>query len=157
MQNVQLDNMRMPEELQILNLSLDPPRHVAADELLARDDFQGHLLVGDAVHGQLDLPEGALAERLDDLVSAYALLGLLLRRRRRLLVASSMLVVAAAVVMLLGPPMVGRLVLGAAVCGGGEGDLQLAVLVCTAGHHRGGRDAAVGSGQWICCFFLFGG
>lgn len=110
------------------------------------------MLVGDAVHGQLDLAEGALAERLDDLVSAYALLGLLLRRRR-LLVASSMLVVAAAIVMLLGPPMVGRLVLGAAVCGGGEGDLQLAVLVCTAGHHRGGRDAAVGSGQWFCCFF----
>lgn len=65
--------MRMPQELQVFNLTLDPTRHVATDELLARNNLEGHLLIGDAVYGQLHLAEGALTESTQDLVLADAL------------------------------------------------------------------------------------
>ena len=67
--------MRVAEQLEVLYLALDAALHIAADEVLARDDLQGDLLAGAAVHGQLDLAEAALAERLDDVVGADALLG----------------------------------------------------------------------------------
>lgn len=65
----------MAEQLKILNLALDTALHVAADKFLARDDLEGNLLAGAAVDSQLDLAEGALAERLDNVVGADALLG----------------------------------------------------------------------------------
>ena len=71
---VQLDDVGMAQELEVLDLALDAADHVAADELFARDDLEGDLLAGAAVHGQLDLAEGALAQSADDVVLAHALL-----------------------------------------------------------------------------------
>jgi hypothetical protein len=65
----------MAQQLEVFDLALDAALHVAADEVLARDDLEGDLLAGAAMHGQLDLAEAALAERLHDAVGADALLG----------------------------------------------------------------------------------
>lgn len=127
--NLQLDDVRVSEELQVLDFPLDPAGHVPADELLPRNDLQGNLLVRHAVHGQLDLAKGALAEGLDDVVGADTLLGLLLRSRLNGSVLAAILVAASA--------GIGRLVLGSAVGRRSERDLQLAVLVGAVGHHRG--------------------
>lgn len=75
--------MRVPQQLEILNLSLDSAGHVPADELLSGDDLEGHLLAGAIVDGQANLAEGSLAQRADDFVGADTLLrpGLFLRRQ----------------------------------------------------------------------------
>lgn len=75
--------MRVPQQLEILDLSLDSAGHVPADELLSGDDLERHLLTGAIVDGQANLAEGSLAQRADDFVGANTLLrpGLLLLRR----------------------------------------------------------------------------
>ena len=55
--DLQLDDVRVPEELEIFDLSLDPAGHVSADELLPGDDLEGDLLVCAAVYGELHLAE----------------------------------------------------------------------------------------------------
>lgn len=74
--------MRMSEQLQVLNFSLHPTSHVPADELLPRDDLQSDLLVGDSMHGQLDLSKRTLAESPNDMICTDSLLCLLLRQRQ---------------------------------------------------------------------------
>lgn len=74
----ELDDVRMSQELQILDLPLDSAGHVASDEFAAGDDLEGDLLAGGLVDGELDLAEAALAERLEELILAQAgLCGLL--------------------------------------------------------------------------------
>lgn len=70
---VQLDDVGVPEQLQVLDLALNAAGHVSGDEALAIDDFQRHLLAADLVRGQLDLAEGALAEGAYNGVLAEAL------------------------------------------------------------------------------------
>lgn len=74
--HLQLDDMRVSKQLQVLNLALDSACHVAANELLPGYDLQGHLLASTSVDGQLDLSEGALAQSLDDIVLADAVIAL---------------------------------------------------------------------------------
>lgn len=66
----------MPQQLQVLNLAFDSSSHVAADELFSGDNLESNLLAGAAVYGKLDLAKGALAEGLDDVVLADALVRL---------------------------------------------------------------------------------
>ena len=66
--------MRMAKQLEVFNLALNPALHVATDEFLPRNNLESDLLAGAAMHGQLDLAEAALAEGLDDVVCADALL-----------------------------------------------------------------------------------
>lgn len=73
--SLQLDDMGVSEQLKVLNLALYAALHVAADELLARNDLEGNLLAGAAMHSELDLAEAAFAERLDNVVCTDALLG----------------------------------------------------------------------------------
>lgn len=74
----------MAKELKILNLSLNPSDHVSTDQLLACDDLESDLLIGRPMNSELDLAEGTLAQRLDNIVGADALvdLGLLARLLR---------------------------------------------------------------------------
>ena len=72
---IQLDDMRMPQQLQVLYLPLHSPRHIPRDQLLARYDFERDLLLRHLVRRELDLAKGALAQGLDDIVEAYSLLG----------------------------------------------------------------------------------
>ena len=72
--------MGMSQQLQVLDLSFHPTRHVPRDELLSGNNLQGNLLVRDPVSRQLDLPKTALPKRADDMVGPDALLGLPLRR-----------------------------------------------------------------------------
>ena len=71
--DVQLDDVRVSQQLQILDLALDPARHVSRHQPLAVDDFERDLLAADLVRGQLDLAKGALAEGADYRVLAQAL------------------------------------------------------------------------------------
>jgi len=77
---IQLDDMRMSQQLQIFDFPLHPPRHISRDELLPRDNLQGNLLVRNPVHGELDLAEAALAQCSEDMVGADTLFCLLLNR-----------------------------------------------------------------------------
>lgn len=72
--SIQLDDMGMPQQLKILDFSLDTTGHITTDELLTRDDLEGDLLTGADVNSQLDLAKGTFAEGLDDLVGADTLL-----------------------------------------------------------------------------------
>lgn len=74
--NVQFNNVRMSQQLEVLNLTLDTTSHVAADQLLASNDLEGDLLSGAIVDGELDLAERAFAQGADNLVGADALLRL---------------------------------------------------------------------------------
>ena len=74
--DVQLDDMRMAQQLQILNLTLDPACHISGDEPLAVDDLEGDFLAADLVGGQLDLAEGALAQGADNGILAETLVRL---------------------------------------------------------------------------------
>lgn len=71
----QFDDMRVPQQLQILNLSLNPACHVSCNELSSRDDLQRNLLARDLMDGKLHFTERSLAKRLENLVLAKALLG----------------------------------------------------------------------------------
>jgi hypothetical protein len=122
--------MRVSEELQVLDLSLNPSGHITANEFLSGNNLQGDLLLGDSVYCQLDLAKGAFSEGLNDLVSPNALFGLLLRRRlnRSIIVA----------ILFSASTRIGRLVLSSTICGRSERDLQLPVLVGAVRHHCGG-------------------
>jgi hypothetical protein len=82
--HLQLYDVRMSQQLEILDLSLDSASHVATDELLSSYDLERNLLIGDAMNGKLDLPEGALSQRPNDMIGTDALLGLLWGRLNRL-------------------------------------------------------------------------
>ena len=125
--NVQLDDVRMSQQLQILNLPFYPPSHITADELLPRNDLERNLLVCNPMDGQLHLAKGTLSQGSYDLICADPLLGLLLRRRLGELMGFTILGSASA--------RVGRFVLRATVGRGCEGDLELAVVVCAVRHH----------------------
>lgn len=58
--------MGVSQKLQELNFALHTASHVAADELLARDDLESHLLACGLVNGQLHFAKGALAQGADD-------------------------------------------------------------------------------------------
>ncbi len=53
----QLNDMGMSQKLQILYFSFDPASHVPRYELLARYDFQSHLLTTHSVYRKLDFAE----------------------------------------------------------------------------------------------------
>jgi hypothetical protein len=72
----QLNDMRMPQQLQVLDLALYPAGHVSGHQPLPVDNLQGDLLAADLVRRQLDLAERALAQRLHDCVLSQALAGL---------------------------------------------------------------------------------
>lgn len=74
--------MRVPQQLEILNLALDSAGHVPTDELLSGDDLEGDLLAGAIMDGQANFAEGSLAQRAEDFVGADTLLrpGLFLLR-----------------------------------------------------------------------------
>lgn len=76
--NSQFDNVRVTQKLQVFNLALDAADHVAANELLPGNDLEGHLLAGADVSSQSDLTKRAFPQRPNNLVRAYALLGLCL-------------------------------------------------------------------------------
>ena len=153
---VQFDNVRMSQELKILNLTLDTAGHVAADEFLPRNDLQGNLLASPVMNGQLNLAKRPLPQRLDDLVGANALLrlNLLLPLRRRhgagtwpgrgygvsscgmlrLMLMLLLLLLSALILLLL--LMRGLLELSAYM-GRGQGDGQLLVLEAARCHDGG--------------------
>jgi hypothetical protein len=60
--------MWMPQQLQILDLALNPACHVSSDQPLSVYDLQGDLLPADLVCRQLHLSKGTLAQRLDNCV-----------------------------------------------------------------------------------------
>ncbi len=75
--------MRVTQKLQVFNLALDAADHVAADELLPGDNLEGDLLAGADVSSQSDLTKRAFPQGPNNLVRAYALLGLCLLLGRR--------------------------------------------------------------------------
>lgn len=72
---IQLDDMRMPQQLQVLYLSLHPARHVSRDQLLPRYDFEGHLLLRHLMRCEFDFSKRTFTKSLDHVVEAYPLLG----------------------------------------------------------------------------------
>lgn len=66
----------MSEQLQIFNLTLDTASHVPADKLLPGNDLEGNLLASAAMDSQLHFAKRALAQGLDDVVLADALIRL---------------------------------------------------------------------------------
>ena len=82
-ENLQLDDMRMPQQLEILYLALDTTLHVAADQLLPGDDLERDLLASAPMHGELDFAEAAFAQGLYDVVCSDTLLGASLLPKRR--------------------------------------------------------------------------
>lgn len=131
--DVQLDDVRVSEQLQVLNLPLHPARHISTDQLLPRNNLQGDLLIGDPVDSQLDFAKGALAQRPDDLVGADALFCLLLRRWLN-----------GTVIVAIWTARTGirRFIVRTTVRGGCERDLELAIFVGPVRHHCG----------VVCCF-----
>jgi hypothetical protein len=81
---LQLYDVRMSQQLEILDLSLDSASHVTTDELLSSYNLERNLLIGDTMNGKLDLPEGAFSQRSNDLIGADALFGLLWSSLNRL-------------------------------------------------------------------------
>jgi len=73
MPNIQLDNVRVPQQLQILDLAFYPARHVPRHKPLTVDDLEGDLLTADLVRGQLDLAKGTLTKGADYGVLSQAL------------------------------------------------------------------------------------
>lgn len=71
--DAQLDDVRVPQQLQILNLALYPAGHVSCDQSLPVDDLQRDLLAADLMCRQLHFAERALAERLHNRVLAQSL------------------------------------------------------------------------------------
>lgn len=69
--------MRMSEELQVLNLSLDSTGHISTDQLSPAYRLHCDLLLGDLMPSQLDLPEGAFPNILNELVLVQSVVGLL--------------------------------------------------------------------------------
>lgn len=63
--SLQLDNMWMPEQLQVLNLSFYSTSHVSTNQLPPTYDLHRNLLSSHLVLRQFDLAEGALAQRPD--------------------------------------------------------------------------------------------
>lgn len=123
----QFDDMRMPEQLQILNLPFHPASHVPTDELLPGNYLQRHLLIGNSMDRQLDLTKGAFAQGTNDLVGADALLGLLLLRH--------WLIGTVAVAIWTARAGIGRFVLRTTIRRGSKRDLELAVFVGSVRHH----------------------
>ena len=54
----------MSDELEDVNLSGNPLNIGNIDDLFLDEDLDGHLFTGEGVSSQLDLPEGALPDRL---------------------------------------------------------------------------------------------
>lgn len=152
--DIQLDNMRVSQELQIFDLALDATSHVSADELLSGDDLERDLLAGAIMNSQLDLSEGALAECLDDLVGADTLLRLNLvpQRgggidRRSHVEGVGWLKVVVSSGGGGGGTSGGTVLLGASTdLGGREADMEL--LLVEAGSHVVGRGEGGGSGRF---------
>lgn len=71
--NLQFDDMRMSQQLEILDLSLHAAGHVPGHELLTRYNLQSHLLSSGLVDSQFHLAERALPKRLEDVVLAKPL------------------------------------------------------------------------------------
>lgn len=69
---VQLDDVRMSQHLEILNLPLDAIRHVHVLNLLLAQDLHGHFVTRDAMRGDLDFTKGAGTERFAELVLTYS-------------------------------------------------------------------------------------
>ena len=65
---VEFDDMRMSQQLKILNLSFDTSSHVSSDKLASSDYLESHLLSADLMSSQLDFTKGTLAECLDDFI-----------------------------------------------------------------------------------------
>src|SRR6266542_6340054 len=108
--------MRMSKKLEVLNFPLYPASHVAADELLPRNDLDRHLLVRNTMCSQLDLTKRSFSKCSYDMVGTDALFRLLLRYRFNRSV----------IVVILGSARtgIGRFVLGATVRRGRERDLE---------------------------------
>lgn len=58
--------MWVPEQLQISNLSLYPPRHITIRQVLARNDLQRNMLAGHFVNRKFDLAKGTFADSFDN-------------------------------------------------------------------------------------------
>ncbi|KAI3480495.1 hypothetical protein L1887_57341 [Cichorium endivia] len=73
---VQLDDVRMAEQLEVLDLALHTSAHVEARDLAAVDDLHRHTVACERMRCELHLAEGAGAERLldDVLADAHGLL-----------------------------------------------------------------------------------
>ena len=102
---IQLDDVRMAQQLQVLDLPLNASLHVARLQVLAGDDLEGDLLAGSLVNGQLHLAEAAFAQSLDDLVLAQSRFATTVCAMRRLL---AILTAASAVAARRGGAAVGR-------------------------------------------------
>jgi len=66
----------MAQKLEIFDLSLDPPSHIPADELLPSNDLESDLLTSVYVDGEFDFSEGPLSKGPDGSIGADALLSL---------------------------------------------------------------------------------
>jgi len=71
----QFDNMRMPQQLEILDFTFDSSSHIAGDQLLAVDDLQSHLLTGNLVYRKFDLAKRALSQGLHNVILPESLAG----------------------------------------------------------------------------------
>lgn len=72
-EHLQFDNMRVSQQLQVLNLSLHAPNHIPREKLSTRDDLEGDLAATGLVDGEFHLSERALTQDLERLVLVEAL------------------------------------------------------------------------------------
>lgn len=72
----QLDDVWVPQQLQILNLTLYPASHVSCHQPFPVYDLESNLLPADLMCCKLDFAKGALSQRLDNGVLPQALAGL---------------------------------------------------------------------------------
>jgi hypothetical protein len=113
--------MRMPEELQVLDLSLNSTSHVTTDKLSTCNNFESNFLTGNAVSSKLYLSKGTFAERPNDLILADSLLSLMLLGWCHLF----LMVTCARNAM---PAMIWGLVLGPTIRRGRERDRKLLII-----------------------------
>ena len=73
-EHLQLDDMRVPQQLKILDLPFYSSSHILGNKLLARYDFQSYLLPTDTMYSQLDLSKRPFSQRLLDAVLPNPLL-----------------------------------------------------------------------------------
>ena len=70
---LQLDDMRMSQQLQVLNFSLHSASHIPRYEFLTRYDFQSNFLSTDAMYCEFDFAERAFAQGLLNAVLSNSL------------------------------------------------------------------------------------
>lgn len=70
---VQFYDVRVPQQLEVLDLTFNTTNHVTRQQFATGDDLQSDLATTGLVNGQFHLAKGALPQYLDRLVLVEAL------------------------------------------------------------------------------------